>query len=124
MQALKKFMAVSKHYFDIEEDQFDFHSYCIRKMTLRAYIEMLRMVRNLVNMWHAPCDATDCTSCDVVSHSPQITSLSCLTAGGLALFGFALCESSLRCHSDVCAAARQTSQLRAGVHRSMGVTRT
>lgn len=42
-------MAVSKHYFDIEEDQFDFHSYCIRKMTLRAYIEMLRMVRNLVS---------------------------------------------------------------------------
>jgi N-alpha-acetyltransferase 15/16, NatA auxiliary subunit len=47
MQALKKFMAVSKHYFDIEEDQFDFHGYCIRKMTLRAYIEMLRMVRML-----------------------------------------------------------------------------
>jgi NMDA receptor-regulated protein 1 len=49
-QALKKFMAVSKHYFDIEEDQFDFHSYCIRKMTLRAYIEMLRMVRTLSDL--------------------------------------------------------------------------
>jgi peptide alpha-N-acetyltransferase len=24
------------------EDQFDFHTYCLRKMTLRAYIELLR----------------------------------------------------------------------------------
>jgi N-alpha-acetyltransferase 15/16, NatA auxiliary subunit len=24
------------------EDQFDFHSYCLRKMTLRAYISMLK----------------------------------------------------------------------------------
>lgn len=35
-------MGVEKHYADITEDQFDFHSYCLRKMTLRAYIEMLR----------------------------------------------------------------------------------
>ena len=54
MQALKKFMAVSKHYFDIEEDQFDFHGYCIRKMTLRAYIEMLRMVRELGSVSGTP----------------------------------------------------------------------
>ena len=24
---------------EIEDDQFDFHSYCIRKSTLRSYIE-------------------------------------------------------------------------------------
>ncbi|KAM7475951.1 hypothetical protein LguiB_023194 [Lonicera macranthoides] len=41
-RALKKFLAVEKHYADITEDQFDFHSYCLRKMTLRAYIEMLK----------------------------------------------------------------------------------
>lgn len=46
-KALKNFMAVSKHFFDIKEDQFDFHHYCIRKMTLRAYIEMLRMEDSL-----------------------------------------------------------------------------
>ncbi|GJY27417.1 N-alpha-acetyltransferase 15, NatA auxiliary subunit, partial [Tanacetum coccineum] len=40
--ALKNFLAVEKHYADITEDQFDFHSYCLRKMTLRSYIEMLR----------------------------------------------------------------------------------
>ncbi|KAK9102131.1 hypothetical protein Sjap_019385 [Stephania japonica] len=40
--ALKKFLAVEKHYADMTEDQFDFHSYCLRKMTLRAYVEMLK----------------------------------------------------------------------------------
>nr|GEZ27735.1 N-alpha-acetyltransferase 15, NatA auxiliary subunit [Tanacetum cinerariifolium] len=40
--ALKNFLAVEKHYADITEDQFDFHSYCLRKMTLNSYIEMLR----------------------------------------------------------------------------------
>jgi len=33
-----------QHYKDIIEDQFDFHQYCLRKVTLRAYIEMLRFV--------------------------------------------------------------------------------
>ncbi|GMI93831.1 mutant,snc1-enhancing 6, EMBRYO DEFECTIVE 2753, OMISHA, NAA15 [Hibiscus trionum] len=41
-RALKKFLAVEKHHADITEDQFDFHSYCLRKMTLRAYVEMLK----------------------------------------------------------------------------------
>eukprot|EP01024_Parvocaulis_polyphysoides_P020035 TRINITY_DN19203_c0_g1_i1.p1 TRINITY_DN19203_c0_g1~~TRINITY_DN19203_c0_g1_i1.p1 ORF type:complete len:405 (-),score=48.23 TRINITY_DN19203_c0_g1_i1:234-1448(-) len=40
--ALKNLRAVSKHFEDFREDQFDFHQYCIRKMTLRAYLEMLR----------------------------------------------------------------------------------
>jgi len=42
-RALKNFVAVDKHFTDIVEDQFDFHTYCIRKMTLRAYVHMLRM---------------------------------------------------------------------------------
>ncbi|KAJ8637710.1 hypothetical protein MRB53_011977 [Persea americana] len=41
-RALKKFLAVEKHYADMNEDQLDFHSYCLRKMTLRAYVEMLK----------------------------------------------------------------------------------
>ncbi|GKB39589.1 putative transferase, partial [Tanacetum coccineum] len=41
-RALKSYLTVEKHYADITEDQFDFHSYCLRKMTLRSYIEMLR----------------------------------------------------------------------------------
>ncbi|XP_039124680.1 N-terminal acetyltransferase A complex auxiliary subunit NAA15 [Dioscorea cayenensis subsp. rotundata] len=41
-RALKKFLAVEKHYSDITEDQFDFHSYCLRKMTLRSYVSMLK----------------------------------------------------------------------------------
>ncbi|KAJ0960818.1 hypothetical protein J5N97_001267 [Dioscorea zingiberensis] len=41
-RALKKFLAVEKHYLDMTEDQFDFHSYCLRKMALRAYVSMLK----------------------------------------------------------------------------------
>ena len=43
-QALKRLTAVQKHFADFHEDQFDFNGYCARKMTLRAYMEMLRMV--------------------------------------------------------------------------------
>ncbi|KAK9808522.1 hypothetical protein WJX73_004343 [Symbiochloris irregularis] len=46
-QALKKFLAVHKHFEDFREDQFDFHSYCTRKMTLRSYMQMLEMQDNL-----------------------------------------------------------------------------
>ncbi|EKX40411.1 hypothetical protein GUITHDRAFT_158303 [Guillardia theta CCMP2712] len=41
-KALKKLTAVNKHFTDIIEDQFDFHTYCLRKMTLRAYMMLLR----------------------------------------------------------------------------------
>lgn len=40
--ALKKFTAVDRHFADMVEDQFDFHSYCLRKVTLRAYVSLLR----------------------------------------------------------------------------------
>jgi len=40
-KALKKFHQVEKHFNDFVEDQFDFHTYCLRKMTLRAYISMI-----------------------------------------------------------------------------------
>lgn len=40
-------MAVEKHFEDIHEDQFDFHAYCIRKVTLRAYADVLRWEDNL-----------------------------------------------------------------------------
>ena len=42
-QALKKFHDVETHFRDIKEDQFDFHTYCLRKMTMRAYTDLLRM---------------------------------------------------------------------------------
>lgn len=42
-RALKMFTNVIQHFHTIEEDQSDFHSYCLRKMTLRAYVKMMRM---------------------------------------------------------------------------------
>lgn len=41
-KALKRFHALEKFYVDYFDDQFDFHSYCLRKLTLRAYVESLR----------------------------------------------------------------------------------
>ena len=41
-KALRQYKSICKHFDDIHEDQFDFHSYCMRKMTLRAYMDMLR----------------------------------------------------------------------------------
>ncbi len=41
-RSLRKYMSVVKHYDDYHEDQFDFHSYCIRKVTMRSYCDLLR----------------------------------------------------------------------------------
>ena len=41
-----------KHFEDMGEDQFDFHTYCLRKMTLRSYMEMLRMEDTLLHHIH------------------------------------------------------------------------
>lgn len=46
-KALKQLTYVHKHFDDMEYDQFDFHTYCMRKMTLRAYVRMLRMADRL-----------------------------------------------------------------------------
>ncbi|KAA8496104.1 N-terminal acetyltransferase A complex auxiliary subunit NAA15 [Porphyridium purpureum] len=42
-RALKRFIAVDRHFADFIEDQFDFHNYCVRKMTLRSYVQVLRL---------------------------------------------------------------------------------
>jgi len=46
-KALKQFHETFKHFSDIAEDQFDFHNYCLRKTTLKAYVAMLRMQERL-----------------------------------------------------------------------------
>ena len=51
LQFLSSSDAVVKHFEDFHEDQFDFHSYCIRKVTLRAYTDVLRWEDNL---WGQP----------------------------------------------------------------------
>ena len=81
VQALKNFLAVTKHFATFQEDQFDFHSYCVRKMTLRAYVNMLRMEDGILqNEFHAkvrwrlpfsvafPLDCMQCASdCGVLT---------------------------------------------------------
>jgi len=48
-KALRQLLAVGKHFEDIVEDQFDFHTYCLRKMTLRTYVELLKMEEHVHN---------------------------------------------------------------------------
>ncbi|KAJ3029341.1 UNVERIFIED_CONTAM: hypothetical protein HDU68_012496, partial [Siphonaria sp. JEL0065] len=42
-RALKKFNTIEKFFYDIYDDQFDFHTYSIRKATMRTYIDLVRM---------------------------------------------------------------------------------
>lgn len=42
-EALKKCHEVDRHFSEVIEDQFDFHTYCMRKMTLRSYVSLLRL---------------------------------------------------------------------------------
>lgn len=42
-ESLKKCHEIGRHFSEIIEDQFDFHTYCMRKMTLRAYVGLLRL---------------------------------------------------------------------------------
>ncbi|KFD57789.1 hypothetical protein M513_01459 [Trichuris suis] len=42
-EALKKCHEIDRHFTDIIEDQFDFHTYCFRRMTLCAYVRLLRL---------------------------------------------------------------------------------
>lgn len=42
-ESLKKCYEIDRHFSEIIEDQFDFHTYCMRKMTLRAYVGLLRL---------------------------------------------------------------------------------
>ncbi|KAL3918249.1 MAG: hypothetical protein SGILL_004327 [Bacillariaceae sp.] len=46
-RALKKYSAVIKHFDDFYADQFDFHAYCIRKVTLRSYTDVLKFEDNV-----------------------------------------------------------------------------
>jgi len=46
-KALKMYNETFKHFNDIAEDKFDFHNYCLRKTTLKAYVAMLRMQERL-----------------------------------------------------------------------------
>ena len=45
-------MAVIKHYEDFHEDQFDFHMYCVRKVTLRSYCKLLKFEDEIWGLPH------------------------------------------------------------------------
>jgi tetratricopeptide (TPR) repeat protein len=42
-KAVSTWMDTRKHFQDMSEDEFDFNSYCLRKMTIRSFIEFMRL---------------------------------------------------------------------------------
>eukprot|EP00794_Sanderia_malayensis_P006947 gene6947-7727_t len=42
-EALKKYHQIDRNFSEVIEDQFDFHTYCMRKVTLCSYIKLLRL---------------------------------------------------------------------------------
>lgn len=42
-EALRKCHQIDRNFTEIVEDQFDFHTYCMRKVTLCAYIKLLQL---------------------------------------------------------------------------------
>ncbi|KAG8687956.1 hypothetical protein FRC09_013189 [Ceratobasidium sp. 395] len=48
--ALKRFNAVAQIYDDIWDDQFDFHSYCIRRYTLSTYSEFVPFIFGMLSV--------------------------------------------------------------------------
>ena len=73
-QALKNFSAVEKHFNDIWEDQFDFHSYCLRKMTIRAYFQMLRLTDELYAQPFFRAAALGMIQCYLALHDAKVVS--------------------------------------------------
>ncbi|KAF0976590.1 hypothetical protein FDP41_004489 [Naegleria fowleri] len=56
--AARQYYYVVQHFMEIYEDQFDFHTYCARKVTMRSYIEMMRYFEKLYAQhfyFHAIC---------------------------------------------------------------------
>jgi len=59
-KALRMFVSVRKHFQDIFEDQMDFHTYSLRKMAIRAYLEMMEFMDKLYSQkfyYKAACAA-------------------------------------------------------------------
>ena len=42
-EALKKCIEIDNHFAEITDDQFDFNTYCMLKVTLRSYVQMIRL---------------------------------------------------------------------------------
>jgi N-alpha-acetyltransferase 15/16, NatA auxiliary subunit len=87
--ALKKFMAVERHFDDIIEDQFDFHTYCLRKVTLRAYIATLRMEDDVRSHRYYERAATGAVRCLLLLEDMSDGERQATTGGMVDISGFA-----------------------------------
>jgi chemotaxis protein histidine kinase CheA len=67
-------VAIEKHFEDFNEDQFDFHAYCIRKVTLRSYVQVLRWEDNLWghDIYADAAEAIISTYLNLFDHPPKL----------------------------------------------------
>jgi len=65
-RGLKKVMSVFKHFTDFVEDQYDFHMYCMRKLTLVPYCDMLKMMDGIYK--HESFVDAAVLACDALLH--------------------------------------------------------
>ncbi|CAJ0644182.1 14066_t:CDS:10 [Entrophospora sp. SA101] len=81
-KALKRFHQIEKHFADITDDQFDFHTYCLRKVTLRAYFSILRLEDQLRSHPYYFCSAQNAIKIYLKLYdSPNIASSTNMTEG-------------------------------------------
>lgn len=91
-RALKKFLSVHQHYLDMVEDQFDFHTYCLRKMTLRAYVHMLRFEDTLHSHAFFKEGAVQVADCYLRLHSQRVNKQSAQREAELDMAGMSAAD--------------------------------
>lgn len=70
--ALNKFHQISKHFQDIVDDQFDFHTYCLRKLTIRSYLNLLSLEDDLHNQKYYVRAIEGAVECYIKLHDDPI----------------------------------------------------
>jgi hypothetical protein len=62
VQALKRFLKVQTHFEDFQEDQFDFHGYCVRKMVSSLGWRWSQVAWGWVHACHGMCGSNLCAA--------------------------------------------------------------
>ena len=71
-RALKKFINVERHFADFAEDQFDFHNWCVKRATLRAYSDILSYEEHVWDHKYYVSAATGIIECYLHLHDNPV----------------------------------------------------
>ena len=107
-RALKCFHQIFKHFEDITDDQFDFHTYCLRKLTIRSYLGLLRFEDNLYSQANYKRAAQNAIQCYTMLYDDP--SLRTKTAQSAAAAGLSESERKKLLSKQKKAAAREAAK--------------